>query len=107
MTKIPLNEHQQLVLQAAENAERVLYIFEAVSRDERPRRAVAAARDWAAGIISCGDARKAAFSANAAARGAKDPAAMAAARAAAHAAAAAHVPAHARHAIAYARKALL
>ncbi len=104
---IPLNEHRQLALKAASCAEQALPLFESAVHDDRPRRAIAAARAWAEGKITCGQARKAAFSAHAAAREVTDyPAALAAARAAAHAAATAHVPGHALHAEAYARKAL-
>ena len=104
MTK-PVDEqdHRALALWAADCAERVLPCFEAkYPRDDRPRKAVEAARAWARGEMAVSEARAAAFAAHAAARDAEDPAARAAARAAGHAAATAHVAGHARHASAYA-----
>ena len=108
MTK-PVDEQDRraLALWAAECAERVLPCFEAkYPRDDRPRKAVEAARAWARGEMGVSEARVAAFAAHAAARAAEDPAARAAARAAGHAAATAHVAGHARHASAYAAAAL-
>jgi hypothetical protein len=92
---------------AADCAERVLpYFEEAFPDDDRPRKAVEAARAWARGEIRVSEARTAALAAHAAARfAAERPAACAAARAAGHAAATAHVVGHARHAAAYAKKA--
>jgi hypothetical protein len=88
---------------AADCAERVLAQFERRHPDDdRPRRAIDAARAWARGALSTGEARDAARLAHAAGRSAQHPAARAAARAAGHAAATAHVAAHARHAAAYA-----
>ena len=105
--KKPDREQQRkLALMAADRAESVLgYFEERHPQDDRPRKAIQAARDWAHGLIRVGDARQAAFAAHAAAREAEHPAAIAAARAAGHAAATAHVPGHARHAAAYADKA--
>jgi hypothetical protein len=100
-------ERQSLALQAAECAEHVLPLFEQnCPRDDRPRRAIEAARAWARGEIAVGAARAAAFAAHAAARSTADLAARAAARAAGHAAATAHVAGHARAAGAYAQKAI-
>ncbi|WP_425387982.1 putative immunity protein [Deinococcus marmoris] len=73
--------------------------------DDRPRKAVEAARAWARGDLRMVEARAAAFACHAAAREASDPAAIAAARAAGHAAATAHVATHAPHAARYARAA--
>ena len=88
---------------AADCAERVLARFEErCPNDERPRKAVEAARAWARRDIRCGQARKAAVAAHAAARACDHPVAKAAARATGHAAATAHMPAHARGAAAYA-----
>jgi Imm-5 like putative immunity protein len=72
--------------------------------DDRPRKAIEAARAWVRGDLAMVEARKAAFAAHAAARDAVHPTAQAAARAAGHAAATAHVADHARHAAAYALK---
>lgn len=95
-----------LALWSADCAQRVLRIFEAERpNDDRPRLAIKAARDWAKGKISVGQARAAALAAHAAARKSKDVAACAAARAAGHAAATAHVGTHSCAAAAYARKA--
>ncbi len=102
-----LAEHHALALRAADHAESVLALFETVRpNDQGPRQAVEAARAWVRGELRMTEARRAAFAAHAAARAAGCPAACAAARAAGHAAATAHVPGHARHASAYARKAL-
>ena len=101
--KLSKEDQQLLALRAADCAEHVLPIFEArYPGDERPRNAVEAGRAWARGALTCGEARKTALAAHAAARDADDPAACAAARAAGHAAATAHVASHARHAAAYA-----
>jgi hypothetical protein len=99
-------EHRQLAALAAEQAEAVLFLFErACPEDDRPRLAIAAAKAWAAGSLSAGESRKAAFAAHDAARAASSPPAIAAARAAGHASATAYVPGHAKHAAAYAEKA--
>ena len=111
MATIPANRidthaHLALAMRAAATAEHVLAHFEARHpRDERPRRAIEAARAWARGELTVTGARAAAFAAHAAAREATDAAARFAARAAGHAAATAHVAGHARHADAYAAKA--
>jgi hypothetical protein len=100
------HEHRLLAIWASDCAEHVLPCFEkTVPEDDRPRKAIEAARLWERGDLAMVDARKAAFGSHAAARAANHPAARAAARAAAHAAATAHVADHARHAAAYAVKA--
>lgn len=99
-------EHKELALWAADRAEEVLHYFEdKYPYDQRPKKAIEAARAWAHGEIKCGEARKAALATHAAAREAKDPSAVAAARAAGHAAATAHVPRHAAGVVWYAEKA--
>ena len=96
-------DHRALVFWAAGCAEHVLPFFEEKHpRDDRPRKAIEAARAWVRGEIACGAARAAAVAAHAAARNAAEGAARAAARAAGHAAATAHMIGHARHAAAYA-----
>lgn len=91
---------------AADCAERVLSYFEEALPDDRPRKAIEAARAWARGEIRVSEARAAALEAHAAARAASaHPAAVAAARSAGHAAAVAHMAGHAPHAAAYAKKA--
>jgi hypothetical protein len=95
-----------LALWAADCAEHVLLHFEEkYPKDNRPRKAIEAARAWTRGEIRVGEARAAAVAAHAAARAAEEGAARAAARAAGHAAATAHMAGHARHAAAYAVKA--
>ncbi|MGP0583550.1 putative immunity protein [Paenibacillus timonensis] len=96
-----------LALWAADCAERVLACFEAErSGDQRPRKAIEAARAWVRGEVSMAAARAAAFAAHNAAREAGHEAASAAARAAGHAAATAHVAEHAAHSATYAAKAM-
>jgi hypothetical protein len=100
-------DHQLFALWAADCAEHVLPLFvDAVPDDQRPTAAIAAARDWVDGKIKMPDARKAAFAAHAAARETDNHASRFAARAAGHAAATAHVADHAKHAAAYALKAV-
>jgi hypothetical protein len=100
--------HRSQALWAADCAERVLPLFEEqYPDDDRPRRAIEAARAWARGEIRVGEARTAALAAHAAARDAAAAgqlAASAAARAAGHAAATAHVASHARAVTFYAEK---
>jgi hypothetical protein len=82
-------------LWAADCAERVLPLFEAIApSDARPREAVDGIRAWARGDMRPGRLRTIAVAAHAAAREVDDPIAAAAARAAGSAAAAAfmHAP---------------
>jgi hypothetical protein len=93
---LDLERHRQLAIWAAVCAEHVLPLFEASHPlDDRPRRAIEAARAWAAGEISVGAARTAAYAAHAAARDATSAAAREAARATGHAVATAHMADHA------------
>jgi hypothetical protein len=101
-----VEHHHQLAAWAADCAAHVLRLFIASSADDRPQRGVEAARAWAAGALSVGDARTAALDAHAAARTAAGDAAAAAARAAGHAAATAHMADHCLGAAAYALKAV-
>ncbi len=99
------DKHKQIALWATDSAQHVLKYFEKENpKDNRPRKAIKAARDWAFGRTSIAEARKAALAAHAAARKAKAPAATAAARAAGHAAATSHVWEHAFAAESYAKK---
>jgi len=102
-----MRDRRAQAARVADCAERVLpYFEEAFPDDDRPRKAIEAARAWARGEIRVGEARTAALAAHAAARfAAERPAACAAARAAGHAAATAHMVGHAPHAAAYAKKA--
>ena len=96
-------EQRSLALWAADCAEHVLPFFEEKHpQDDRPRKAIEAARAWVRGEIACGAARAAAVAAHAAARDADEGAARAAARATGHAAGTAHMAGHARHAATYA-----
>lgn len=105
LKKVDHKEHKLLALWAADCAEHVLHRFEDhYPQDDRPRKAIAAARAWARNEMKMTEARKFALAAHAAARNAAEPEAIAAARAAGHAAATAHVPGHAKHAAAYAAK---
>jgi hypothetical protein len=106
MKIIDSEEHKLLAVWAAECAEHVLSLFEQDhSGDDRPRKAIEAARCWVQGEMSTGKAREFAFAALAAARDVDRSDSKAAARSAAHAAATAHVPNHAKHAASYAVKA--
>lgn len=81
-------EHRIVAVEAANAAQRVLFLFEFEDpSDHRPRDAIAAIRAWAHGGISVREARAAAFSARSAARDATTKVARAAARAASYAAA--------------------
>ena len=103
--KLEDSDHRLLALWAAECAEHVLPLFEAVRpADSRPRRAIECARAWTRGEITMTQARTAAGHANAAARDLSG-APRHAAYAAAQAAAVAHVAAHDLGAAAYAIKA--
>jgi len=105
--KVTLQDQKALALWAADCAEQVLFYFEKeCPKDTNPRKAIEAARKWACGEITVGEARKAAFASHSSARSVKNTSAVAAARSAAHAAATAHVASHAPHAAEYAFKAV-
>ena len=98
-------DHRLLAVWAADCAEHVLPLFEAVRpADARPRQAIDQARAWVRGEITMSEARTAAGKANAAARDLSG-APRWAAYAAAQAAVVAHVAAHELGAAAYAIKA--
>lgn len=102
------SDHKTLAIWAADCAERALTCFEKkYPKDNRPRKAIEAARAWTRGELKMTEARKAAFAAHAAARDADQVAeARSAARAAGHAAATAHVASHAVYAAIYAATAI-
>jgi hypothetical protein len=117
VTRRAEQDHRSQAFATADSAERVLPYFEAAfPDDDRPRKAIEAARAWARGEIRVGEARSAALAAHAAARDAiagpaagctaARRAASAAARAAGHAAATAHVATHARGVTFYVDKVL-
>ena len=104
---LDLYRHRLLAHWAAECAEHVLPLFsQHYPQDDRPQRAIEAARVWSRGEISVGEARTAALATHAAAREAVDGAAIAAARAAGHAAGVAHMADHVKGAASYAIKAV-
>jgi hypothetical protein len=101
--------HHLLVIWAAECAEHVLPLFADVRpKDDRPRRAIEAARAWVRGEIKMMEARDFAGAAQDAAREVKgiSETARFAALAAGQAAASAHVAAHELGAAAYAIRAV-
>jgi hypothetical protein len=101
--------HRLFAMKAAEEAERVLPLFEAHRpRDRRPRKAIDAIRAWASGERELGmsEVRKLSLDSHAAARAATTDAARFAARAAGHAIATWHVPTHAMAVPAYACQAV-
>ncbi|MGW0686887.1 putative immunity protein [Streptomyces sp. NPDC002754] len=100
------DDHHLLALWAADCAERVLPLFEAVEPlDRRPREAIEQVRTWTRGEIRMSDSRSAGGHAMAAAR-VLSGAARHAAFAAGQAAVVAHVAAHELGAAAYAIKAV-
>lgn len=97
--------HHLLMVWSVLCAERVLPLFEAVAPDDpRPREALEVARAWVRGEVPMKVAHRTAFVANAAAKGAPDPAKFAA-LSAGQAVAVAHVAAHDLGAAAYAIRA--
>jgi len=101
---IEKQKHKTLVLWSIECAERVLSIFEEkYPQDERPRKAIDAAKAWARGDIKMLVAKKAAHTThNAATEVVEDAAACAAARAAGHVVGTVHVATHAMGFVMYA-----
>lgn len=100
--------HKQFGLKAAKIVEQLLYIFEKErTKDDRPRKAMEAIRDWAKGKRKLGmtEVRKLSLASHAAARSVKTDAAKFVARAAGHAVATWHVPTHALATFLYAGKA--
>jgi hypothetical protein len=99
-------DHRLLADWAIVCAEHVLHLYEQHQPgDSRPRDAIHFGLAWIRGEVHMSDARRAAFAANAAARGLPDPATFAA-LAAGQAAAVAHVAAHDLGAAAYALRAI-
>lgn len=102
-------DHKTLAIWAADCAERVLSYFEQkYPKDNRPRKAIEACREWArTGVFKMADIRRGALAAHAAAREVKeDDEARSAARAAGQALATAHVLTHSIAAAAYAATAI-
>lgn len=104
---LDLARHRLLASWAADCAEHVLPLFtHRHPDDDRPWRAIEAARAWSRGEIAVGAAREAALRAHAAAREASDEAACAAARAAGQAVSTPHMADHSLGAAAYAVRAV-
>ena len=105
--KLARDDHQALASWGAACAERTAAIFEtSCAADRRPRDVIEVLRRWAAGAATVAEARAASVAAHAAARAAPNESAKAAARACGQAVAIAPMPGHARHAAAYAEKAV-
>jgi hypothetical protein len=99
-------DHRLLAQWAIVCADHILHLFEQhLPGDSRPRDAINVGRAWTRGEARMNDARRAAFAANAAARGLADPARFAA-LATGQASAVAHVAAHDLGAAAYALRAV-
>src|SRR5215216_230697 len=66
-TQPNLEDHKLLAIWASDCAEHVLPSFEEIQPDDdRPRKAIEAARSWARGEVAMVEARKAAFASHAA-----------------------------------------
>lgn len=98
--------HNQLIIWATDCAEHVFPFFEDQSKAGRLLDALGAARAWAKGKISVGEARKASLGAIAVANESVNQAAIAVARAIGHAVATAHMADHSLGAAEYALKAV-
>jgi hypothetical protein len=104
---LSLARHRLLATWAADCAEHVLPLFSnQYPGDDRPWKAIEAARAWSRGEITVGEARAASVAAHAAAREADVEAARYVARAAGHAVATAHMADHAPGGAIYAIKAI-
>lgn len=92
---LDVTRHRLLANWAADCAGHALPLFARTHPDDnRPRRAIEAARAWSGGEITVGEARVASVQAHAAARDASGDVARAVARAAGHAVATAHMADH-------------
>ena len=103
-------DHKTLALWAIDCAKRMVELFEAAfPSDDRPRRAVEAAKQWAFGIIKMPTAKQAAHAAHHAATEVftTDKAACAASRACGHAVGTVHTQTHAMAFIVYFLSALI
>lgn len=104
------SDHKTLGIWAADCAERVLpYFEEKCPKDDRPRKAIKALRNWVkTGVFRMADIRRDSLAAHAAAREVEtDDVARSAARSAGQALATAHVPTHSVVAAIYAATAIL
>ena len=104
---LTLTKHLLLAVWAADCVEHALSLFTSeYPDDDRPQKAIEAARAWSRGEISVGEARTTAFDAHASAREVDVKAAQLIARAAGHAAGTAHMADHAPNAAMYVVKAV-
>ena len=98
-------QHIQLINWACRCSEHVLYLFGETS-DERLKKALLIAKEWANGNATVGDAMKGSVSAHAAARESANHISIAVARSVGHAVATAHMADHSLGAALYALKAV-
>jgi len=98
-------QHIQLIKWACKCSEHVLHLF-GETLDERLKKALVVAKEWANGNASVGDAMKASVGAHAAARESANPTSTAVARSVGHAVATAHMADHSLGAALYALKAV-
>jgi hypothetical protein len=98
-------QHIQLIKWACKCSEHVLHLF-GETLDERLKKALVIAKEWANGNASVGDAMKASLGAHAVARESANPTSTAVARSVGHAVATAHMADHSFGAALYALKAV-
>jgi hypothetical protein len=98
-------QHIQLIEWACKCSEHVLHLFGETS-DERLKKAILIAKEWANGNATVGDAMKASVGAHTAARESANPTSTAVARSVGHAVATAHMADHSLGAALYALKAI-
>ena len=98
-------QHIQLIEWACKCSEHVLHLFGETS-DERLKKAILIAKEWANGNATVGDAMKASVGAHTAARESANPTSTAVARSVGHAVASAHMADHSLGAALYALKAV-
>jgi hypothetical protein len=102
---LKIEQHRQLIKWACDCAENVLPLSGEKS-DERLKKALVIAKEWAKGNATVGDARNASLNAIAVANESSNPVAIAVARAVGHAVAIAHMADHSLGAALYALKAV-
>jgi hypothetical protein len=98
-------QHKQLINWACKCSEHVLHLF-GETLDDRLKKALVIAKEWAGGNATAGEAMKASVGAHAAARESSNPIATAVARSVGHAVATAHMADHSLGAALYALKAV-
>jgi hypothetical protein len=98
-------QHIQLIKWACKCSEHVLHLF-GETLDERMKKALVIAKEWADGNATVGDAMKASVGAHAVARESANPTSTVVARSVGHAVATAHMADHSLGAALYALKAV-